>query len=371
MIDPRMRKLARNLIRYSCTVKKGEKILIEAIDIPPQMVELLVEEAVKRKAVPLVSIKSNRILRSLYKNVPEEALATAGEVERFRMEKMDAYIGLRGTFNVNEYADVSPERMNAYQRNWLLPVHLEVRVPNTKWVVLRWPTPSMAQQAKMSTDDFEDFYFKVCNLDYSKMSTAMEPLKELMLKTDQVQIKSPGTDLRFSIKDIPVVPCDGKMNIPDGEVFTAPVKDSVTGKISYNTRSLYLGTEFSDISFTFKKGKIVKATGNPADRLAEILDSDEGARYVGEFAIGVNPYVNQPMLDTLFDEKIAGSIHFTPGASYDEAFNGNKSQVHWDLVLIQTPEWGGGELYFDGKLIRKNGRFVPKKLHVLNPENLM
>jgi aminopeptidase len=370
MIDPRMEKLADNLIRYSCRLKKGETVLIEATDVPEEMVAMLVRKVSDVGGVPLVTIKHNRILRELYKHATEASMKLAGDYERFRMEKVHAYIALRGSHNINELADVPAERIKLYQTHWLSPVHFDVRVPKTKWVVLRWPTSSMAQQAKLSTDSFEDFYFSVCCLDYARMAKAMEPLKELMEKTDKVKISAPGTNLTFSIKGIPAVPCCGRRNIPDGEIFTAPVKDSVNGTIRYNTRSLYLGTEFSEVSFTFKKGKIVKATGNPHDRVQAVLDSDAGARYVGEFAIGVNPYVTKPMLDTLFDEKIAGSIHFTPGASYDEAPNGNKSQVHWDLVLIQTPEWGGGELHFDNKLIRKNGRFVPKSLAGLNPENL-
>jgi len=365
-----MQKLARNLIRYSCALKKGERILIEAIDIPEEMVVLLVREAAKAGGIPLVTTKANRVLRELYRSNKVDALKLAGEVERFRMEKMQAYIGARGSKNVTELADVSGDQLKRYQTHWMKPVHMEVRVPDTKWVVLRWPTPSMAQQAKLSTEAFEDFYFNVCNLNYGKMSKAMQPLKKLMERTDKVQIKGPGTNLRFSIKKMSAIVCDGKMNIPDGEIYTAPVRESVNGTIRYNTKSLYMGTEFSDIAFTFKKGKIVKASGNPADRLKKILDADEGARYVGEFAFGVNPFVTKPMLDTLFDEKIAGSIHFTPGNSYDDAFNGNRSEVHWDIVLIQTPEWGGGEIWFDGKLIRKDGRFTTRALKPLNPENL-
>ncbi len=370
MVDPRMHKLAKNPIRYSCRLKRGEKLLIEAIDIPDEMVALLVREAARAGGVPLVTTKHNRVLRELYRNAKKETLQLAAEFERARMEKVDAYIGLRGSHNINEHADVPADKMKLFQAHWMKPVHLEVRVPSTKWVVLRWPSASMAQQAKMSTDAFEDFYFNVCNLDYGKMSKAMQPLEKLMEKTDEVRIKGPGTNLRFSIEGMTAVPCDGRLNIPDGEVYTAPVRESVHGTIRYNARSLYLGTEFSDVELTFKKGKIVTAKGNPADRLAEILDSDEGARYVGEFAIGVNPHVTQPMLDTLFDEKISGSIHFTPGNAYGDADNGNRSQVHWDLVLIQTPEWGGGEIYFDGKLVRKDGLFVPKALKGLNPENL-
>ena len=371
MHDPRMQKLARNLIRYSCDLQKGERILIEAIDIPEEMVVLLIREAAKVGGIPLVTTNHNRILRELYRASPVAGIKTAGEVERFRMEKVQAYIGMRGNRNANELADVPGAKIAQYQTHWMKPVHMEVRVPDTKWVVLRWPTSGMAQQAKQSTEGFEDFYFQVCNLDYAKMSKAMQPLKKLMERTDQVHIKAPGTDLKFSIKGMSAVICDGKLNIPDGEIYTAPVRDSVNGKISYNTRSLYQGTEFSDLSFTFKKGKIVKATGSPADRLEKILDADEGARYVGEFAIGVNPHVTQPLLDTLFDEKIAGSIHFTPGNAYGDADNGNRSEVHWDIVLIQTPDWGGGEIWFDGKLIRKDGLFVPKSLTPLNPKNLV
>jgi aminopeptidase len=229
----------------------------------------------------------------------------------------------------------------------------------------------MAQQAQMSTESFEEFYFDTCTMDYTKMSNAMDPLKELMEKTDKVRIIAPGTDLTFSIKDIPVIKCDGELNIPDGEIFTAPVKDSVNGTLAYNTQTLYDGKVFSDVILKFKNGKIIEATANNHEAINKILDTDDGARYVGEFAIGVNPFVTKPMLDTLFDEKIAGSIHFTPGNSYDEAPNGNKSKVHWDMVLIQREDWGGGEIYFDDVLIRKDGLFVIDELKGLNPDALM
>jgi aminopeptidase len=223
----------------------------------------------------------------------------------------------------------------------------------------------------MSKEAFEDFYFKVCNLDYSKMGQAMESLVEYMNKTDKVRIVGPGTDLTFSIKDIPAIPCAGEMNIPDGEVFTAPVKDSINGKLSYNTPAVYQGYTYENITLEFKDGKIINATANDTERINKVFDTDEGARYVGEFAIGVNPYVVTPMKDTLFDEKIKGSFHFTPGSCYEEAPNGNDSAIHWDLVCIQTPEYGGGEMYFDDVLIRKDGLFVIDELKCLNPENLI
>ncbi|WP_312049560.1 aminopeptidase, partial [Exiguobacterium profundum] len=214
------------------------------------------------------------------------------------------------------------------------------------------------------------FYFNVCTLDYGKMDRAMDGLVELMNKTDRVTLKGPGTDLSFSIKDIPAIKCSGQMNIPDGEVFTAPVKDSVNGVITYNTPSPYQGFTFENVKLTFKDGKIVDATANDTERINEVFNTDEGARYVGEFAIGVNPYIQHPMKDILFDEKIDGSFHFTPGQAYDEAYNGNNSSVHWDLVNIQRPDYGGGEIWFDDVLIRKDGRFVIDALLPLNPENL-
>jgi aminopeptidase len=250
------------------------------------------------------------------------------------------------------------------------PVHHKIRVPKTRWVVLRYPNSAMAQLASTSLEAFEDFYFDVCNLDYSKMAKAMENLVNLMNATDKVRITAPGTDLTFSIKGIPAIPCAGEMNIPDGEVYSAPIKDSVNGVISYNAESNYRNFTFSNVRLEFKDGKIINATANNTEKINEIFDTDEGARYVGEFAIGVNPYITRPMNDILFDEKIAGSFHFTPGRAYEDMNNGNVSSIHWDLVCIQTPEYGGGEIYFDDVLIRKDGRFVLPELECLNPENL-
>ena len=228
----------------------------------------------------------------------------------------------------------------------------------------------MAQMANTSLENFEDFYFDVCTLDYDKMNKAMDNLVELMNKTDKVTIKGPETNLTFSIKDIPAVKCAGECNIPDGEVYTAPVKDSVNGIISYNTPSKEQGFTYENIRFEIENGKIINATANDTKKINELLDTDQGARYFGEFAFGVNPYILEPMKDTLFDEKITGSFHLTPGASYDDAPNGNSSALHWDLVMIQREDYGGGEIYFDDVLIRKNGIFVIPELEPLNPKNL-
>ena len=365
MQDPRHDKLARVLVEHSTRIQSGERVLIEAFDIPDEMIVALMRMVREVGGTPLVSIKHQKVQRELIRT-GDVSVATTGVYEAYRMKQVQAYIGLRGSHNVMELSDVSSEAMKHYEQHWLKPVHFDIRVPDTKWVVLRWPLPSMAQQANMSTEAFEDFYFDVCTMDYGRMANAIEPLKELMERTDQVHITGKGTDLTFSIKDIPAVPCAGDANIPDGECFTAPVKESVRGVIQFNTPTLYHGITFTDVRLRFANGRIVEATANNRDRLNEILDADEGARYIGEFAIGFNPYITEPMLDILFDEKIAGSFHFTPGQAYEEADNGNRSGVHWDMVMIQTPEYGGGEIKFDGEVIRRDGLFVAEALKGLN-----
>jgi aminopeptidase len=318
--------------------------------------------------IPLIETRHTRITREILKGTGEAHVKLARDIEMYRMRRIQAYIALRGSANANEAADIPSNKMSLYSRV-MRPV-LNHRVNKTRWCVLRWPTPSMAQSAGMSTEAFENLYFDVCTMDYRRMAKAMVPLHKRMSKADCVHLKGPGTDLTFSIKGIGAQMCRGDRNIPDGEVFSCPVKDSVNGVIQYNTPTLYAGTKFENVRLEFKNGKVAHATANNTKRLNEILNTDAGARYVGEFSLGFNPYILNPMCDILFDEKIAGSLHFTPGQAYADCGNGNKSAIHWDMVLIQRKEWGGGEVWFDGELIRKDGLFVPKDLKGLNPKNL-
>ena len=368
-MDPRTKELAHKLIHYSTHLEKGERILIEISgqDAYP-LAEALIEEVYAVGGYPYLRLSDAKLSRALLMGVTEEQLNFSASLLLEQMKGMDAYIAVRAGDNISENADVPKDRI-ALQNKAYADV-LDERVNNSKWVVLRYPNGSMAQLANMSSRAFEDFYYDVCNLDYAKMSAAMDALVARLARTASVHIIGPGTDLRFSIKGIPAVKCAGECNIPDGEVYTAPVRESVNGIITYNTPSLYQGTVFEHVSFTFERGKIVQATANETEKLNAILDADEGARYIGELGIGVNPYITKPMKDILFDEKISGSIHFTPGSCYEDAPNGNDSTIHWDLVLIQTPEYGGGEIYFDDELIRKDGLFVPEDLQCLNPDAL-
>lgn len=368
-MDPRVKELSKLLTSYSCDLKKGEKVLIDYEgECCRPLVRQLIKDAYALDARPYVNHRDSSVLREVLVGADEEQISFLNEYQLFQMKGMDAYIAVRAGENTSELADVPVDKLNMYYK--LTSPTLDYRVDKTKWVVLRYPNPSMAQLAGSSQEAFEDFYFNVCTLDYKKMSDAMDPLVDLMNRTDRVHIKGPGTDLTFSIKGIPAVKCDGLRNIPDGEVYTAPVRESMNGVISYNTFSEEQGFTFENIKFEVKDGKIIHATANDTDRINALLDTDEGARYFGEFAIGVNPYVLSPMKDTLFDEKICGSFHLTPGKCYEDAFNGNHSAVHWDLVMIQRPEYGGGEIYFDNVLIRKDGIFVTDELKGLNPENL-
>ena len=371
MKDPRQEKLAKMLVEYSVGAKKGDKIMIEAFGVENGLVKELVVAAYKVGAYPFVVLRDHEVLRAAISGGDEEYFKKWAEYDGRMMEDMDCYIGIRGGANSFELSDVPKDKNDLYGKIYSYPVHHERRVNGTRWVVLRYPTPSMAQLSGSSTEAFEDYYYDVCTLDYAKMERAMDALKELFIKTDKVHIVAPGTDLKFSIKGIGANKCCGHRNIPDGEVYTAPVKDSVNGYITYNTPTINGGVRYENVHLEFKDGKIIKATsdGGKTD-IEKVFDIDEGARYVGEFSLGLNPYITKPMCDILFDEKIRGSMHFTPGCCYEACPNGNYSALHWDLVLMMSPEKGGGEIWFDDRLIRKDGVFVVPELYCLNPENL-
>jgi aminopeptidase len=368
MTDPRYTKLAKLLANYSTQIKKGDRALLDMIDVPDEFTVELIRAVRAAGGIPFVEVRHTRVSREIIMHNTAEQAAQIRDIEMFRMKKMQAYIAIRGSANASENSDVPGDRMQLYSRI-IRPVQ-DYRVNKTRWCVLRWPTPSMAQAASMSTEAFENLYFDVCTMDYAKMARAMVPLEKRMKRADKVQLKAPGTNITFSIKGIGAKMCKGDRNIPDGEVFSCPVKNSVNGVIQFNTPTLYSGTKFENVRLELKDGKITGATANNTKRLNEILDTDAGARYVGEFSLGFNPFILSPMCDILFDEKIAGSLHFTPGQAYEECDNGNRSAVHWDMVLIQRKEWGGGEVWFDGELIRKDGIFLPKDLKGLNPASL-
>ena len=359
MKDPRIVKLAKNLLTHSVKLKKGQAIIIEANYRARELVVELVRQVYAIGALPFVRLSEEQVSREILQGITEELSKRMCKYTLPMFEECDAYIGIYSARNAFESADVPPENKVLHSKFYGKPIHIDTRCAKGNWVILDWPSPSMAQMAQMSYEAFEDFYFDVCTMDYAKMDKAMQPLKALMEKTDKVRIVGAGTDLSFSIKGIPAVICAGECNIPDGEIYTAPVKNSVNGKIKFNVPSMRNSIIHNDITLEFKDGKIIKATSSNTKQLNKELDCDEGGRYLGEFAFGVNPYITTPMNNTLFDEKIAGSIHLAIGNSYENAPNGNKSQLHWDLVFQ------GGKIYMDDVLIRNNGKFTSKELKLL------
>lgn len=369
-IDSRDRKLAQMLVKYSVKAKPGELVFIQVSGSDAlSLGAACVEEATRAGAAPYLHFVDAQIQRMFLNAANDSVLKRLAKFELKQMKDADCFIGIRGSANIFELSDVPGAKMESYTKHVVKPVHLEERVKRTRWVVLRYPNESMAQMASTSTEKFKKFYYDVCLVDYAKMARNVKPLQRLMDKTDHVRLTARGTDIEFSIKGIPSIPCCGELNVPDGECFTAPVRTSVNGVVSFNAPTVWQGVAFDNVVLRFEKGKVVEATAGDAvqtRKLNEFLDQDAGARYLGEFALGFNPKILHPMRDILFDEKIAGSFHMALGQAYDEASNGNKSAVHWDMVCIQRPDYGGGEVWFDGKLIRKNGKFLPKDLTPLN-----
>lgn len=365
MKDPRVREMAEVLVNYSTRVKKGDVVLISAAGIEsiPLVKELYALCLAKGAAYVEYEFSVPEINRQFYSTARHEQLKYFPQHKLDFMEKVDVYIGISAAENSMVMAQANEASMIAHSRV-MRPI-IDRRVRSTRWVVTRYPTHGAAQEAKMSLEEYEEYLFAACCMDWRAESRKQEKLKRLIDRTDKVRIRASDTDLSFSIKGMPGIKCDGRLNIPDGEVFTAPVKESVQGHITYNCPTLYQGKEFTGIRLEFEQGRIVAATAPGMNEpLNKILDTDDGARYVGEFAVGVNPAITKPMRNILFDEKIFGSIHFTPGQCYDECDNGNRSAVHWDMVKLLQDD---GEIWFDDVLIQKDGRFVHKELLGLNP----
>ncbi|MDF9866606.1 aminopeptidase [Bacilli bacterium PM5-3] len=366
MRDSRITKLAKQLVEYSIEVKQDEVVRIVAHDFESKpLVKELVKAVYDAKGIPIVEFVDHEVQALEYKNANDKRINLVAKWELSKTEYMDAMILIRGKSNEFELANVDQSIMTkTSQAN---KEAQNIRVNHRKWVLLNYPTNMFANKAKMAHDDYEDFFYDVMLVDYKKMREDAFALKKLMDITDKVEIKGNGTNLTFSIKDIGSVICAGDRNVPDGEVYSAPIKDSMNGVIQYNTVTFANGIEFKDVKLEIENGKIINASSSiNNDKINDVLNSDEGARYFGEFAIGINPKITSPVGDILFDEKIYGSFHLTPGQCYDDCYNGNHSLIHWDLVCIQTPEFGGGEIYFDDVLIRKDGEFVIDELKKLN-----
>jgi len=373
MKDERLQKLASLLLNYSLGLQKGELFEINSGILAKPLIKALICESHRIGAIPFLKLSDDELSRLAFGYIHPDEQEEARVVIEKQMEwetvywdHLAAHVDIGVDENDAELSAVNEQSMCFYRE-----VHRPIRdrmIDERRWVYLHWPTMADAQKAGMCYDDFFEFFINAALVDYAKMKRDLEPLVDLLEKTDTVRILGPGTDISFSIKGIPVVSCHGNMNVPDGEVFTAPVKDSVVGHIQFNTVAMRYGRKFANPRLVFQNGLIVEADcdGNRSG-FNEMLDADEGARYVGEFALGVNNAITKAIGNTLYDEKIGGSFHLTPGCAYADADNGNKSQLHLDIVCLQSSAMGGGEIWLDGCLVRKDGIFTLDSLKELNP----
>ncbi len=371
MNSKKIEMLTKKILEYSLEVKEKENLLVEIFgeEGMPLAIELI-KQAEKKNINVFFNIINYTMLKELLKNCNGTQIKLYAKHDYERMKDMDAYVAISCKKTESEFEGILLEKMEMYNKEYMTKVHLNERV-NKKWCTLRYPNEFFAQKNNMSLEKAEKYYFDVCLLDYKKLSFAMDNLVDLLNKSDKIRIIGENTDISFSIKGIKAQKYIGNFNLPDGEVATAPVKDSVNGYITYNTETIYGGQKFKNIKFEFENGKIINAIADKTKELNKILDIDDGARYIGEFAFGLNPYIKYVSQDVLYDEKVYGSFHLTPGNSLKESDNGNKSAIHWDIVCIQTKEFGGGEIWVDNKLIRKNGEFVIEDLKCLNMDNLL
>jgi len=370
MRDERLGRLARQLVNRSVALQKGEHLLVSSTGAENPLVVEIIRCAYEAGGYPHLDIQNHALKKEVLLGYDEEAARVDAAWEAARMEGMDASISVVTTDNPMEMGEVPREKLALYARLVGHPVNRRRREGRVRWCVALYPTPFYAFSAGMSLRRFEDYYFDVCCLDYTRLGGAMDRLRALMERTEQVRILREGTDLCFSIRGVPKACSKGERNVPDGEVYTAPVRDSVNGTIAFNVPSTFQGVRFEGVRLRFENGRVAWAESSRPEALNRILDTDSGARFVGEFAFGVNPRLLTPIGQTLFDEKIAGSVHLALGHALDLTDNGNRSAIHWDLVAILRPDFGGGEVYFDGALIQKDGRFLPGELEDLNPSVL-
>jgi aminopeptidase len=370
----RLSILAERMVNYSLKLQRGERAMIAAGHSAMPLVKVFAAECLKVGAIPFTYFMDEELTRLFLSSLPQdndallnESIATYVDPINRMMDGVEAVVVIRSKETDTPYAGTTGKTLMAYQQQFGLLFH---RFTNEKkWIVLDWPTPLQARKARISYQAFYKFVMDVSLVDYAALHQAALPAKAVLDAADRIHITGPGTDLYFSKKGINTIIGAAANSYPDGELYTAPVKDSVEGYVTFTVPSNYMGQTFHGVRLELEQGKIVKATCKKGSQeaLNAILQTDEGASYIGEFALGINPDIRQPMNDIHYDEKIAGSFHFTPGNCYNDAYNGNRSAIHWDQVCMQDPAHGGGEIWLDGQLLRKDGVFVMDIFKALNP----
>lgn len=358
MVDPRLKKQAEILVDYSLKFKKGENVAILAEFQARPLVLELYKLLIKRGAGEVkVHFSDYEFTEAYFKNASKKQIDHFPQLEYDEMKKMDCYIRIGSPSNTRGLTGVDASKIMARQKV-VRPI-LNYRIDKTRWLVTKYPTNAQAQEAGMSLSEYSDFVLSaIVDVDWPKLHKQQEKLKRLVDKTEKVRLVGEKTDLSMSIKGRTAINSSGTYNMPSGEVFTSSVEDSAEGVITYTYPALYMGREFHDVRLEFKKGKVVRATSDKGEKdLNKILDTDMGARFIGELGLGNNYKIQKFTKDILYDEKIGGSIHIALGRGYKDTLSKNESAIHWDMIKDLRK---GGEIYFDDKLVQKNGKWLFK-----------
>lgn len=356
-MDNRVSELAALLVGYSLKVKKGDVVKISGTELAKPLILAAYEEVVKKGGHPLVDLFFDEAGEIFYRRASGAQLDYLSPVRLYAAKKIDAALFIHSPSNTRMLSDVGPAKI-ARVRRANKPVS-DIIMKRVRWVLVNYPTRALAQEAEMPLSRYEDFLFNSCLVDWREMKRDLQYLKKVLERTDVVRIVGEDTDISFSIRGRKAIICAGESNMPDGEIFTAPVEGSVEGKIYYGFPAIFGGREVSGIRLRFEKGKVVEATAEKnEDLLLRLLDTDRGARVPGEFGIGYNYGIDRFTRDILFDEKIGGTIHIALGKSYAESGGKNDSALHWDMIKDLRQE---GVIYLDDRPIMEKGSFYFKK----------
>ena len=366
MRDPRLAKLADVLVNYSTGVKKGQIVRIQGAPVAQPLLVEIYRKVIDAGGNPLVRMAPEEAGEIFLKQASDEQLTFINPVALVEVEKIDCHIGVWAEENTKSLTNVEPKRIGLQQaaRKPIFDTFMKrAATGHLKWVGTQYPTQGSAQDAEMSLEEYEAFVFNAGLLHepdpvagWKKLSLGQQRLADYLNGKSDYRVKAAnGTDVRLCVANRRWINCDGHENFPDGEVFTGPVLDSVNGVIQFSFPAVHHGREVLDARLTFRDGKVVDASASKGEEfLHSVLDTDAGSRFLGECAIGTNYNIRQFTRNTLFDEKIGGTVHFALGAGYPETGNSNESGLHWDMVVDLRP---GGTIEIDGVVISENGKF--------------
>jgi len=365
-MDHRINKHAKVLINYSLQLKLGETVLISTDISCLKLANEVYREALKAGAHPQIKIDSNELQEIFLKNATSKQLSFHHENELTNVKTFDAFITLIGSENTRALTSIDTKRQKLRMQSGkdIADIYQDrMRAKEIRWVGTMYPTSGFAMDANMSLSEFEEFVYDACLLNdddpisaWEKIEAQQEKICKFLNTKSRIRFVSDETDISMNIKGRTWVNCCGKVNFPDGEVFTGPVEDSVEGFIKFSYPAIFQGKKIENVRLRFDKGKVVEATADKGEEfLLEILDTDPGARFVGEIAIGTNYGIDRLIKHMLFDEKIGGTIHLALGRSIPGSGGVNSSLIHWDMLCDMRKD---GKIYADDELIYKNGNFI-------------